>query len=164
MDAEQIMNSIALDGTFTLIAKQNIIKQNGISAWVNTLDELHQQLNPDQKLATSQETGEKLEKNGIDKLFETILDKQNDNPEKSWTAKLLTDGTDAISSKVIEEALETVEQAKFKNRENLIKESADLLYHLLVLWADGKVTPDCVYRELARREGRSGIEEKRSRK
>ena len=62
-----------------------------------------------------------------------------------------------------EEADEVVRAAEGEGKQRLISESGDLLYHLLVLWADGDVTPDEVWAELARREGQSGIDEKNSR-
>ena len=65
--------------------------------------------------------------------------------------------------KVGEEAVETVIEAVRGKRERLIEESADLMYHLLVLWADARITPGDVWVELARREGISGIAEKASR-
>jgi phosphoribosyl-ATP pyrophosphohydrolase len=64
---------------------------------------------------------------------------------------------------VTEEAGEVVRAAEGEGKARLIAESGDLLYHLLVLWADGNVRPDEVWAELARREGTSGIEEKNSR-
>jgi len=68
------------------------------------------------------------------------------------------------AQKVGEEATEVVIEAVRGDRENLVKESADLVYHLCVLWAASGVAPDDVYAELARREGVSGIAEKAARR
>ena len=100
----------------------------------------------------------------LDALFEIIESRKNDDPDTSWTAKLLYTGTQLIADKVVEEADEVIVEALAKNKEKLTAESADLLYHLLVLWADGGIKPCDVWAELQRREGVSGIAEKQSRK
>ena len=69
-------------------------------------------------------------------------------------------GTDHICQKVGEEAVETVISALRGTKRELVGESADLIYHLLVLWADAEVEPDNVWDELRRRENQSGLEEK----
>ena len=100
----------------------------------------------------------------MDKLFETVESRRGADPSTSWTAKLFSKGVPKVSQKVGEEAVEVVIEAVQGNKEGVVKESADLLYHLAVLWASTGVTPDDVYAELARREGTSGIAEKDSRK
>ncbi|MGB1361345.1 MAG: phosphoribosyl-ATP diphosphatase [Alphaproteobacteria bacterium] len=99
----------------------------------------------------------------LDELFETIKSRKGGNVDESWTAKLLDMGTDSICEKVIEEAEETVAEAMAKDNDKLTYESADLLYHLMVLWADRGINPEDVLKELQRRQGVSGIEEKQSR-
>ena len=99
----------------------------------------------------------------LDRLFAVIESRQGADGASSYTAKLLAGGTAEISRKVGEEAIETITAALAEGNEQVIAESADLLYHLLVLWADKGVTPDEVWAELARREGISGIDEKNSR-
>ena len=99
----------------------------------------------------------------LEKLFRTIEARKGADPKSSYTAKLLAGGTQAITAKVTEEAGEVVRAAKGEGKARLIAESGDLLYHLLVLWADGNVSPDEVWAELAHREGTSGIDEKNSR-
>jgi phosphoribosyl-ATP pyrophosphohydrolase len=99
----------------------------------------------------------------LDRLFRTIESRRGANPETSHTAKLFQKGTKKIAQKVGEEAVEVVIEAVRDNRKRLIEESADLMYHLLVLWADMKVVPGEVWTELARREGMSGLEEKAAR-
>ncbi len=74
------------------------------------------------------------------------------DPERSYTASLLARGIDTVCKKVGEEATEVVLAAKGQERDQVIYESADLLYHLTVLWQAAGVTPDEVAAELARRQ------------
>ncbi|WP_252181241.1 phosphoribosyl-ATP diphosphatase [Azospirillum sp. B4] len=97
-------------------------------------------------------------------LYATILARKGGDPEKSHTARLFSRGTAKIAQKVGEEAVEAVIEAMRGDRDKLASESADLLYHLLVLWADAGLTPDDVYTVLAARQGVSGIDEKKNRK
>ena len=92
-----------------------------------------------------------------------ILSRKGASPDESYTAKLLSRGTAKIAQKVGEEAVETVLAAVAETPDAVATESADLLYHLLVLWADRGIDPAQVWAELARREGTSGIAEKASR-
>jgi phosphoribosyl-ATP pyrophosphohydrolase len=98
------------------------------------------------------------------RLWATIDARRGASPETSYTAKLLAAGPAAVARKLGEEALEAVIEAVRGDRAALTRESADLLYHLLVLWAAAGLTPEDVAAELTRREGVSGIEEKRGRK
>ena len=100
----------------------------------------------------------------LERLYEVIQSRKGGDPETSYTAKLFSLGRSRIAQKVGEEATETVISAVSNDKEHIISESADLLYHLLVLWADAGVSPSDVGSCLERREGVSGIEEKRSRK
>ena len=100
----------------------------------------------------------------IDRLFETVASRKGGDAAESYTAKLFARGTDKIAQKLGEEAVETVIAAVTKDRDGMIGESADLIYHLLVLWADAGIRPEDVLAELERREGTSGIAEKASRK
>ena len=100
----------------------------------------------------------------IARLFDTIASRKGGDASKSYTAKLFARGTEKIAQKFGEEAVETVISAVAKDRDGTINESADLMYHLLVLWADADIHPDDVLAELERREGRSGIAEKNARK
>ena len=99
----------------------------------------------------------------IDRLFAIIEARQAAAPGSSYTAKLLAQGTAAITAKITEEAAETVVAALEEGPDALTRESADLLYHLCVLWADRGIRPEDVWAELARREGVSGLAEKASR-
>ncbi len=69
----------------------------------------------------------------LNELFEIIEDRKNTHPEKSYTAKLLAEGEDKILQKVGEEAVEVILAAKGQGNQRLIEETADLLYHTLVL-------------------------------
>ena len=100
----------------------------------------------------------------IDELFAVIASRKGGDPETSYTAKLFAKGRAKISQKLGEEAVETVVAALAETPEALTGESADLLYHLLVLWAECGIDPQTVWAELARRAGTSGIAEKKSRK
>ena len=101
----------------------------------------------------------------LDEVFETIKSRQKDGDiTSSYTAKLFSKGRAKIAQKLGEEAVETVIDAVADNKKGAISESADLLYHLCVLWADMGIDPDSVMRELKNRKGISGIEEKKNRK
>ncbi|HKQ10665.1 MAG TPA: phosphoribosyl-ATP diphosphatase [Rhizomicrobium sp.] len=100
---------------------------------------------------------------GLDKLFATIASRKGADPSQSYTAKLLAGGVEKCAKKFGEEATEAVIAAIQKDKAELAKESADVLYHLAVLWAASGLTPDDVYAILKAREGVSGLEEKASR-
>lgn len=99
----------------------------------------------------------------LDRLFATILSRRDADPKVSNTARLFKKGTLQIAKKVGEEAVEVAIEAARGKRKRLVAESADLIYHLLVLWAARGITPDEIWQELARREGVSGIAEKAAR-
>jgi phosphoribosyl-ATP pyrophosphohydrolase len=101
----------------------------------------------------------------IDRLFATIAArKAQGDSSASYTAKLLSEGVAKCAKKFGEEAVEAVVASVSGDKNHLAAESADVLYHLLVLWAAAGVTPDDVYAALKRREGQSGLAEKASRK
>ncbi len=99
----------------------------------------------------------------LDRLWNVIQSRRAADPESSYTARLLARGRAKIAQKLGEEAIETVIEGVADNPGALVGESADLLYHLLVLWAAAGVSPADVAAELVRREGTSGIAEKRAR-
>ena len=84
--------------------------------------------------------------------------------EASYTRKLLNKGSEHCAKKFGEEAVETVLAAVSGDKPHLAAESADALYHLLVLWAAAGITPEDVYAALKAREGQSGLSEKAARK
>ncbi len=99
----------------------------------------------------------------LDQLFATIASRKGGDPASSYTAKLFAEGRGKIARKFGEEAVETTIAALSEGKDRVASESADLLYHLLVLWADSGVAPADVWANLAARQGKSGIEEKNSR-
>jgi len=99
----------------------------------------------------------------IETLYQTIQSKKNDNPEISYTAKLLQGKQNSMLKKIIEEAGEFTFAVKDEDIEEIIYEGADLIYHCLVALASKNISPDRIKQELSRRFGLSGIEEKNSR-
>jgi len=108
--------------------------------------------------------GEKPGSEVLDSLFHTILSRREADPDLSHTARLFARGRAKIAQKVGEEAVEAVIEGVRGDARKLAEESADLLYHLLVLWADVGVDPADVYVILDARQGISGIEAKKNRK
>jgi phosphoribosyl-ATP pyrophosphohydrolase len=100
----------------------------------------------------------------IQRLFDTVTARKQADPKESYAASLFAAGPRKIAQKVGEEATETVLASAGGDKREIVAESADLLFHLTVLWAAHGVTPDMVAQELKRREGVSGLEEKKSRK
>jgi phosphoribosyl-ATP pyrophosphohydrolase len=100
----------------------------------------------------------------LDRLYQVVLDRRKADPDKSYIAKRLQQGTAKIAQKVGEEAVETVIAAMRKDKKEIIGESADLLFHWLLLLADAGIHPKDVMDELERREGMSGLDEKANRK
>ena len=100
----------------------------------------------------------------LERLYAVIDSRKGADPDTSYTARLFSRGRQQIAKKLGEEAVETVIEGIRGDRPKLVAESADLLYHLLTLWAAIGVRPPAVWSELARREGLSGLAEKASRK
>jgi phosphoribosyl-ATP pyrophosphohydrolase len=100
----------------------------------------------------------------LERLWRVIESRRGADPDTSYTAKLFARGRAKIAQKLGEEAVEAVIEGVRGDRAALTGESADLLYHLLVLWADLGLTPADIAAELVRREGVSGIAEKKARK
>jgi phosphoribosyl-ATP pyrophosphohydrolase len=97
-------------------------------------------------------------------LFSIIEQRKNADPGSSYVSKLMHKGTDKICSKITEEAAETVEAAGENDREHLVYEICDLLFHTFVLSSYKDISLNDIEDELARRFGTSGITEKRNRK
>lgn len=98
------------------------------------------------------------------RLWETVEARRlSGDTTISHSARLMARGTAKVAQKLGEEAVECVIEATQGNREATILESADLLYHLIVVWVDAGIRPEEVWSELVRREGISGIVEKASR-
>jgi phosphoribosyl-ATP pyrophosphohydrolase len=105
-----------------------------------------------------------MSEHAIDRLFATIASRKGSDPETSYTAKLLKSGIERCAKKFGEEAIETTLAAVSGDKKALAAESADALYHLLVVWAAAGIEPADVYAALKAREGQSGLDEKASRK
>jgi phosphoribosyl-ATP pyrophosphohydrolase len=98
------------------------------------------------------------------RLSATIAARQGDHPSQSYTAKLLSQGAVKAAQKLGEEAIETALAAALKDTDGVASESADLIYHWLVLLQASGVSLDAVAAKLEAREGQSGLAEKASRK
>jgi phosphoribosyl-ATP pyrophosphohydrolase len=99
----------------------------------------------------------------IDTLYQVILDRKTHPADTSYTASLMQKGIDKILKKVGEEATEVIIAAKGGKRDEIVCETADLIFHLLVMLGHQDIHPDAVFDELGRRFGTSGLEEKASR-
>jgi phosphoribosyl-ATP pyrophosphohydrolase len=96
----------------------------------------------------------------ITRLYHAALNCRFDDPSTSRTARLLRSGRGKMAKKLAEEAVEVVIDAMQGGREAVVKESADLIYNLVVLWVATGVRPDEVWTEMDRRERLLGIAEK----
>lgn len=105
----------------------------------------------------------KVSSDVLERLFAVIESRKGSDASTSYTAKLFAAGMPEIARKVGEEAVETI-TAALSEPDNITAESADLLYHLLVLWAEAGLKPEDIWAELQKREGTSGIDEKAARK
>jgi phosphoribosyl-ATP pyrophosphohydrolase len=99
----------------------------------------------------------------LERLFAELERRKASDPKSSYTAQLLQSGRLRIAKKLGEEAIETVLAAVGEDKAAVISESADLLYHLLVLWLACDVAPAEVYAALEARSGQSGLAEKAAR-
>jgi phosphoribosyl-ATP pyrophosphohydrolase len=100
----------------------------------------------------------------LDRLYAVVLGRRDTDPALSHSARLLSRGTAKVAQKFGEEAVECLIEAVAGNPQALVAESADVLYHLIVLWVSSGVDPSEVWAELERREGVSGIAEKAARR
>jgi phosphoribosyl-ATP pyrophosphohydrolase len=96
----------------------------------------------------------------IDRLFRAVVAAEGADPATSRTARLLRAGRGKMAKKLAEEAIEVVIDAVNGSREAVVRESADLLYNLVVLWTASGVEPKDVWDEMDRRERLFGIAEK----
>ena len=96
----------------------------------------------------------------ITRLYQAVLACRHDDPSTSRTARLLRSGRSKMAKKLAEEAIEVVIDAMHGDRDAVVKESADLLYNLIVLWVSAGIRPEDVWKEMDRRERLLGIAEK----
>jgi len=99
----------------------------------------------------------------LNRLAFTLSERKNAAADSSYVASLYAKGTDAICKKIAEEAAETIMAAKDGDQLHIVRETADLWFHSLILLAQFNLGPADVLAELQRREGISGIDEKKSR-
>ena len=138
------------------------IKQNGVACHTGRKSCFFTSVTQD-KVILDQEVATDAIYGVVDTLYHTILERKNaDEGQKSWTKKLLND-KELMLSKIQEEADEVCVAINEESDEQVIYESADLLYHTLVGLGYRDISPDRVKQELARRFGMSGIEEKEGR-
>src|SRR6202034_851267 len=96
----------------------------------------------------------------IARLYQATRDCRHDDPSTSRTARLLRSGRSKMAKKLAEEAVEVVIDAMHGARDAVVRESADLIYNLVVLWVSTGIRPDDVWKEMDRRERLLGIAEK----
>lgn len=108
----------------------------------------------------AQQNNAKIDGRTLDELYQVILSRKDGDPTASHTAKLFARGIGKIAQKTGEEAVEVVIEGVSGDEQALAEESADLLYHLLVLWAARGLAPETVWQSLANRKGVSGLVEK----
>lgn len=99
-------------------------------------------------------------KTSLDRLYADVVAARNGERDVSRTSRLFQSGLQKIAKKLAEEAVEVGLEAVQQQSDKVVLESADLLYHLCVLWAACDVTPEAVLAEIARRERAFGIAEK----
>ena len=96
----------------------------------------------------------------LERLYEQVLAAKTADPAMSRTAKLMRAGRSKVAKKLAEEAIEVVIDLMHGDRDAVVRESADLLYNLVVLWAEADIRPQDVFAEMARRERLFGLAEK----
>ena len=99
----------------------------------------------------------------LEELFDIVEERANASPDESWTARLLSQGPEKCAEKFGEEAVEAIIEAAKGNKAGLIKESADLIFHLFVLLRSQDITLSEVLDELISRQFQSGLAEKAAR-
>ena len=99
----------------------------------------------------------------LDELYRRLQERAGASPDESWTARLLTSEPERVARKFGEEAVELVIEAIRKDKDKIILESADVLYHLSVLWLQAGVEPADVAEVLKARQSQSGLAEKKGR-
>jgi phosphoribosyl-ATP pyrophosphohydrolase len=99
----------------------------------------------------------------LDRLWSVVMSRRTADPAVSHSARLLLRGPAKVAQKFGEESVECLIEAVAGNRDAVVAESADVLYHLIVLWVACGIRPEEVWEELKRREGISGIAEKAAR-
>ncbi len=137
------------------------VKQNGVACHTGRKSCFFTKLDTNEIIMDKEK---EIEYNFIDKLYHTLLDRKNADASTSYVASLYKKGENSILKKVVEEAGELCFAIKDNKKDDIIYEAADLAFHVLVALAYKNIHPEAILEELKRREGISGIEEKRNRK
>jgi len=137
------------------------VKQNGVACHTGRRSCFFTKLQSGEVVLDKEK---EIEYNFIDKLYHTLLDRKNADPETSYVSSLYHKGENSLLKKVAEEAAEFCFAVKDNDKKEIIYEAADLAFHALIALALKNIHPEAVLEELKRREGVSGIEEKRNRK
>lgn len=134
-------------------AKRKAASKNGVK------DKANGKSKPAMTFDIPRETGAAV----LDRLWNVVMSRRDADPTISHSARLLSRGPAKVAQKFGEEAVECLIEAVRGDHDAVIAESADVLYHLVVVWVSSGVAPEEVWAELMRREGVSGIAEKASR-
>ncbi|MEO1928353.1 MAG: bifunctional phosphoribosyl-AMP cyclohydrolase/phosphoribosyl-ATP diphosphatase HisIE [Nautiliaceae bacterium] len=137
------------------------VKQNGVACHTGRKSCFFTRLENNEVILDKEK---EIEYNFIDKLYHTLLDRKNADPQTSYVSSLYHKGENSLLKKVAEEAAEFCFAVKDDNKKEIIYEAADLAFHTLIALALKNIHPEAILEELKRREGVSGIEEKRNRK
>jgi len=137
------------------------VKQNGVACHTGRKSCFFTNLKTGEKVLDKEK---EIEYNFIDKLYHTLLDRKNADPKTSYVASLYKKGENSLLKKVVEEAGEFCFAVKDNDKKEIIYEAADLAFHTLIALALKNIHPEAILEELKRREGISGIEEKKNRK
>ena len=105
---------------------------------------------------------EQMKEQIIKELFTILTQRKKTSEKKSYTSHLIKN-PELLAKKIGEESSELIIDSVKKNKQGVIKESADLIYHILVVWVSLGITPDEIWNELSSRKVISGIEEKKNR-
>jgi phosphoribosyl-ATP pyrophosphohydrolase/phosphoribosyl-AMP cyclohydrolase len=137
------------------------VKQNGVACHTGRKSCFFTKLDSAEVILDKEK---EIEYNFIDQLYHTLLDRKNADPKTSYVSSLYHKGENSLLKKVAEEAAEFCFAVKDNDKKEIIYEAADLAFHTLIALALKNIHPEAVLEELKRREGVSGIEEKRNRK
>jgi phosphoribosyl-ATP pyrophosphohydrolase len=139
--------------------KRKAASKNGVKNKTVVKNKTNGKSKPAMNIEIPRETGAAV----LDRLWNVVMNRRDADPTISHSARLLSRGPSKVAQKFGEEAVECLIEAVRGDHDAVIAESADVLYHLIVVWVSTGVAPDEVWAELARREGVSGIAEKASR-
>ena len=137
------------------------VKQNGVACHTGRKSCFFTKLDTGEKILDKEK---EIEYNFIDKLYHLLLERKKADSKVSYVASLYHKGENSILKKIAEEAAEFCFAIKDDDKKEIIYEAADLAFHTLVALAYKNIHPEAILNELKRREGISGIEEKRNRK